>query len=88
MNINTLVNYKHSLFTIMPKTTEHLKIVKSKIYGGVEYVVRDNSLVMLIDTSSVARASRELWYTVQGDRAPSHNDYEMFDDDVASGLQL
>lgn len=83
MTINQLINYKHSLFAIKPKTTEHLRIVKSRLYGGVEYVVRGNSLVMVISDSTVAKASADLWRTIEGERAPSVNDYAMWDDENA-----
>ena len=33
MNLNALVNYKHSYFTIKPLSTAGVEIVKSKCYN-------------------------------------------------------
>jgi hypothetical protein len=83
MTIQGLTQYRHSLFTVEPLNTDKLEIVKSKIYGGVEYVARDNQLVLLIDTSSVADASRDLWHALKGEKKPNQNDFDMFNDDNA-----
>ena len=83
MNINQLVNYKHSLFTVAPVETKNLKMIKSKIFGGVNYVIdENNNLVVLISTYSIADASRELWHFLTDKIKPSENDIEMFNDDM------
>jgi len=84
MTISALVNYKHSLFTIEPFDTSDLNIIKSRFYGGVEYVTRKNELVLVISTSSIATASWELHKTLRGEKQPSKNDLEMFNDDMTS----
>jgi len=82
MTINQLVNYKHSLFTVHPLDTTRLAVIKSRCYGGIEYIVKGKDLVLLISTASVANASWELYRTLEGEITPSKNDHEMYSDDM------
>lgn len=77
MNVNTLVNYKHSLFIIKPQDTAGVKIVKSKCFGYTWYAVRDNQLLCVLD-STVANDSYILWKALAGEHTPSANDLGMY----------
>lgn len=78
MTIKELINYKHSLFTVEPLNTEDVKLIKSKVFGYTFYAVRNGNLLAILDSSSLADNSRTLWYALKGERKPSQNDIEMY----------
>lgn len=78
MTIKQLINYKHSLFTVEPLNTEDVELIKSKVFGYTFYVVRNNNLLAVLDSSSLADNSRTLWYALKGEHKPSQNDVEMY----------
>jgi hypothetical protein len=81
MTVNQLVDYKHSLFTVDPVDASGVLIVKSKCYKGYEYAVRGGQLLAVLSGFSLADDSRNLWHALKGERSPSQNDLDMFDDD-------
>ena len=83
MTVKRLVEYKHSLFTVDLVDTTGVSLINSKIYKGYYYAVKDDNLIALLDGYSVANDSRKLWYALKGERLPTANDIDCFNDDMS-----
>lgn len=77
MNLNTLVNYKHSLFQVTPVDTTGVEIVKSKCFGHTWYAIRDGKVLCVLDTT-VANDSWVLHRTLLGERKTHRVERDMW----------
>lgn len=82
MNLNTLVNYKHSMFHVSPVSTIGVKIIKSRHYAFTWYAVKNDKLLCVLDTT-IAHDSWVLWKSIKGELNPSKNDISMYEEEEA-----
>lgn len=85
-SLNTLINYKHSLFHASPVDTTGVEIVKSKLFGWTWYAVRGGEVLCVLD-KTVARDSAALYYALEG-RPPRQVEKDMWADELEERKEL